>query len=94
MKYIKKLTKKEIEDKLKKIFSLNPNKIQIKKAKNLAMSKNIKLKDYKKLFCKKCFNCFNSDNQETRIKNSLKIIKCKNCGYINKYNLANALGRI
>src|SRR3989338_7354301 len=40
-----------------------------KKTKKLAMSKNIKLGEKRKLFCKKCFTYFTSKNSEIRIKN-------------------------
>ena len=93
MKNTKNITKKEVEEKIKNIFSKNPNPDNIRKAKNLAMSKNIKLKDYKKKFCKKCLTFFTPLNTEVRIRNYMKIIKCKNCSYINRYRL-NALDRI
>ncbi len=82
-----KLSKQEIQNKIKEIFSNNPSPKQIKKAKTLASSKNIKLTNYKKRFCKKCLTLFNSSNHETRIKKPLKIIKCKSCGSISRYKL-------
>ena len=82
-----KLSKQEIQNKIKEIFSNNPSPKQIKKAKTLASSKNIKLTNYKKKFCKKCLTFFHSKNHETRIKKPLKIIKCKSCDYISRYKL-------
>lgn len=82
-----KLSKKEIEDKIKNIFSSNPSKEDIRKAKNLAMSKNVKLKNYKNKFCKKCLTYFNSNNCQIRIKKGFKILKCKECNYISRYKL-------
>jgi RNase P subunit RPR2 len=84
----KKLSKLEIEQKIKDVFSKTPTSEQIKKIKKLAMSKNIKLKEYKKLFCKKCYSLFNSNNSEIRIKKPYKIIKCKNCGYVNRWKMS------
>ena len=81
-----KLNKQETEQEIKKIFSENPNQEEIKKAKKLAMSKNIKLGNLKKKFCKKCYSLFNSKNSEIRIKRGFKIIKCK-CGHISRYKL-------
>jgi RNase P subunit RPR2 len=78
----KKLNKKEIQEKIYEIFSRNPSDDEIKKAKKLAMSKNIKMGIFKKKFCKKCYCLFNPDNSEIRIKKGFKIIKCKNCGFI------------
>jgi RNase P subunit RPR2 len=81
-------SKKQIEDMIKDRFSknyLSPE--DIKKIKKLAMSKNIKLKEYKKRFCKKCYSMFNSENYEIRIKKPYKIIRCKTCGNISRYKL-------
>jgi len=85
----KKLSKSETEQEIKKIFQSNPAPKQIKKAKKLAMSKNIKLGKFRKLFCKKCLALFNPSNSEIRIKKPLKIIKCNRCGYISRYKLKN-----
>lgn len=82
-----KLSKSEIEQKIKEIFESNPSPKEIKKAKTLAMSKNIKLGNIRKSFCKKCYSLFNSKNSEIRIKKPLKIIKCKECGYVSRYKL-------
>ena len=82
-----KLSKLETEHKIKEIFSNNPSPKQIKKAKTLAMSKNIKLGKLRKKFCKKCYTFFNSKNSEIRIKKPLKIIKCKECGYVGRYKI-------
>ncbi len=81
----KKSSKLEIQEQINNLMSSNPSTKQIKKAKKLAMSKNLKLKDYKKKFCKKCCLFFTPNNSEIRIKNKLKIIRCKNCGFINRH---------
>lgn len=82
-----KLSKEEIQKQIKTIFSNNPSPKEIKKAKTLASSKNIKLTSYKKKFCKSCLTFFNSTNHQTRIKKPLKIIKCKSCGNISRYKM-------
>ena len=86
------LSKKEIEEKIKEIFSKKeiPTPKEIKKAKVLAMSKNINLGSLRKKFCKKCLTCFTENNSETRIKKPFKIVKCKNCGYLNRFNLSSS----
>jgi RNase P subunit RPR2 len=83
-----KSSKIEIEEQIKKIFSSNPTQKQIKKAKKLAMSRNIKLKELRKKYCKKCYLLFNSNNSKIRIKNNIKIIKCKGCNYISRYKIS------
>ena len=82
-----KLSKKETEEKIKKVFSGNPSPKEIKKAKRLAMNKKVSLKDFKKRFCKKCYSLFSSKNSGIRIKKGFKIIKCNSCGQINRYKL-------
>ena len=84
-----KLSRKEAEEEIKKLFSKDSSPKQIKKAKKLAMNKNIKLKDLRKKFCKKCYSLFNPKNHEVRIKNKMKTIKCKNCKDISRYNIKN-----
>jgi len=83
-----KLSKLEVESKIKEIFSQKPTPKEIKKAKRLAMSKNIKLGELRKKFCKKCYTLFDSENSEIRIKKGLKIIKCKECGNVSRYKLS------
>ena len=82
-----KFSKQEIEDKIKQVFSKKSTPSEIKKIKKLAMSKNIKLGNLRKKFCKKCYVLFNSKNSETRLKKGNKIIKCKNCKYISRYKI-------
>ena len=83
----KKLSKKEVEVTIKKIFSNQPSKKEIKKVKKLAMSKNIKLGSLRKKFCKKCLTFFQPSNNKIRIKRPFKIIKCKHCGYVRRYRM-------
>jgi len=82
-----KLSKPETEQKIQEIFANNPSPKEIKKARTLAMSRNIKLGILKKKFCKKCCSFFNSKNSEIRIKKTLKTITCKECNHISRYKL-------
>jgi len=81
-----KSSKQETEKKINEIFSHNSSFKEIKKAKKLAMSKNIKLGNLRKKFCKKCYFLFNSNNSKIRVKKGFKIIKCR-CGYASRYKL-------
>jgi len=81
------LTKQEINEYIKDIFSKESSAKEIKKAKKLAMSRNIKIKEFKKKFCKKCYSMFNSKNSKVRIKNGFKVILCKECNHISRYKL-------
>jgi len=85
-----KLSKQNIQEKIIQTFKTNPTQKEIKKIKQLAMSKNIKLGLLRKKFCKKCLTFFTPNNSEIKIKKSLKIIKCKNCGYISRYRLTSS----
>ena len=82
------MSKKEIENYIHEIFSGNPSPKEIKKAKKLAMSKNIKLGKLKRKFCKRCYSLFDSKNSEIRIKKGFKIIKCKNCGDVSRWAMS------
>jgi RNase P subunit RPR2 len=83
-------SKKEIESLImEKLNSGNLSKETLKKLKNLAMSKNVKIGSLKKKYCKKCFTLFDSKNSEIRIKKGLKNIRCKGCGYITRYKIKN-----
>jgi len=83
----KKISKKEAEQEIHEIFASNPSPKQIKKAKKLAMNKNIKLGNLKKKYCKSCYNLFKPQNIQIRIKKNIKLIKCKNCNYISRFKL-------
>ena len=84
---MKKLSKSETEEKIEDFFENidNKNPKEIKKIKKLAMSQNVSLKEFRKKFCKKCFTPFG--NSKIRIKNKIKIVECKNCGYVSKWKI-------
>lgn len=84
---MKKMTKTETEKEIKNFFYRKLSPEEIKKIKRLAMAHQIKLGSLRKKFCKKCFSLFNSKNSEIRIKNRMKSIKCRNCGYVNRWKI-------
>lgn len=81
------ISKEEIKQKISDVFSKNPSAEEIRKIKKLAMSKNIKLGEYKKEFCKKCYCFFNKENSSIRIKKGFKTVRCNNCSKISRYKL-------
>lgn len=85
---MKKLSKTEVEEEVKHFFEDIKSKSQreVKKIKKLAMRNSIKLKDKRKLFCKKCFKPYK--NPKTRIKKGFKIIICENCGNRSRWKIA------
>lgn len=82
------LSKSEVEEKLEEFFEEIKTKTtrEIKKIKKLAMSKNVPLKERRKLFCKKCMNPY-SGLEKVRIKNKVKSIVCKKCGEIVRWKM-------
>jgi len=84
----KKISKKEAEEKITRFFNEINQKTpeEIRKIKRLAMSKNIKLRDLRKKFCKKCYSIF-PQNAEIKIKKPFKILKCKNCHHITRWRI-------
>lgn len=82
-----KISKQEIQMKIKEFFKDIKNKTprEIRKIKKLTMSKNIPLKEKRKLFCKKCFMSY--QNPKIRIKNQIKSIACEGCGYIARWKV-------
>ena len=84
---MKRLSKSNANEEIKKFFSDIKNKTpkEIRKIKRLAMRYNIPLKEKRKLFCKKCLQPYK--NLKIRIKDKIKSIKCKNCGYISRWKI-------
>ncbi len=84
---MEKMTKPDAEKKVKKFFKILDNKTpkEIKKIKRLSMKHNIKLGVLRKKFCKKCY--FPLTDAEIRIKQSKKIVKCRNCGYVSRWKI-------
>ena len=84
---MKKISKTEAREKINLFFKNIKNKTskEIKKIKKLAMSKNIPLKEKRKLFCKKCLNPYSKP--KIRIKNKIKSITCNNCESISRWKI-------
>jgi RNase P subunit RPR2 len=78
--------KKRIEEFFFNIKEKSPK--EFKKIKRIAMKNRIPLKKYKHLFCKKCFTPYSFP--KIRIKNKIKTIECKNCGFISRQSLTNS----
>jgi len=85
----KTISKTRTKETIEKFFFDIENKTpeQVKKIKKLAMTHNLKLKEFKNSFCKKCF--FPYKNPKIRIKNKIKSITCGNCGYVFRKKLKN-----
>jgi len=84
---MKKSSKEETEKEIAEFFEKAKEKSpkEVKKIKKIAMSHNIQLKKLKKKFCKKCLMPYK--NSKIRIKNKIRSIICKNCGYVNRWKI-------
>lgn len=82
-----KFSKTEAKKQIKEFFLDIKNKTpkEIKKIKKLAMKHNIPLKEKRKLFCKKCLTPYK--NPRIRIKNKIKSITCRECGYVARWRI-------
>ena len=76
--------KEKILEEIKKLISYHAA-ADNKKAKKLAMRKNIKLGELKKRFCQKCFGPL--DKARVRIKDGYRIITCQNCRKIRRWKI-------
>ncbi len=83
-----KLSKTEAREQIKDFFTnlKDKNPKQVKKMKRLAMGHNLQLRELKKRFCKKCLTPYK--NPKIRIKNKIKSVICKECGYVNRWKIS------
>jgi RNase P subunit RPR2 len=80
------LSKTEAKEKIFDFFKKRQfSSEEAKKIKRLAMKFNIKLGDYRKSFCKKCYSQLKG---KTRITKMHKIIECMSCGAINRQKIS------
>lgn len=80
------ITKTEAKEKISKFFQSNDfTPEQLKKIKRISMKFNIKLGDYRKLFCRKCLNSLAG---KLSISKTHKTIICGHCGYKNKIRIS------
>jgi len=85
---MRKLSKSEANNKVEEFFKNIENKTpkDVKKIKRLAANSNIRLREKRKLFCKKCLIPY-AGNEKTRISKGIKSVECGNCGYISRYKI-------
>jgi len=83
----KKISKVQAKEKINQFFSnINSQTSKdVKKIKKIAMGHNLKLKEKKKLFCKKCLTPYMEP--KIRIKNNVKTLVCGNCNYVSRWKI-------
>jgi len=81
-----KLTKKQAEKKIEEFFSCIKEKTpeQIRKIKRLAMHHSIKLREKRKLFCKKCYS---AKLKVRGIKKGIKEVICGSCNFVFRWKV-------
>ncbi len=83
--FMKELSKKEAQKIIEDYFSKdNLDSKETKKIKKFAMAHRIRLGNYRKRFCKKCYSDLKFG--KTRISKGYKQITCK-CGIVNRWKL-------
>ncbi|MEK6915352.1 MAG: hypothetical protein AABW89_02330 [Nanoarchaeota archaeon] len=84
---MKTLSKKEVAKRIEDYFSKDKlDSLQTKKIKNLAMANQIRLKDHRKRFCRKCFEDLRLG--KIRVSERYKTIVCGSCNYKNRFKLS------
>ena len=82
---MKQESKTEAIEKINDFFKEKHDKEQVRKIKKLAMSHQIKLREKRKLFCKKCYSM---NLKVLRIKNNMKTVKCEDCGSLMRWKIS------
>ena len=84
---MKEISKKEVQKIIEEYFSGNEiDSEKTKKIKTLAMANRVRLGEYRKRFCKKCYSDLKLG--KTRISKTHKQIICNNCKFINKFKIS------
>jgi len=83
---MKKSSKSEAETEILELFKDLKNRTpkEIRKIKRLAMKHNIKLRELKKKFCKKCFS---QDLKIKSVRKRIKTVECRKCGNLMRWKI-------
>ena len=78
----KNLSKQQAQEEINNFFKKdNYSSKEVKKIKKIAMKFNIKLREYRGLFCKKCLSKLKG---KSSVKKTHKVVRCSSCGHENK----------
>ena len=61
----------------------------MKLAKKIGMRYNVRLGSLKRRFCKECYSYFTPKNSQKRLKKGVLVVKCLECGNIQRYPYKN-----
>jgi RNase P subunit RPR2 len=84
---MRKVSKKEAQKQIEAFFLDIKNKTsdEIRKIQKLSKNYNLKLRNKRKSFCKKCLNPYKES--KIKIHNGVKSIQCENCGYKSRWKI-------
>ena len=83
---MKDLSKIEAKNKIEDYFSKNKlEPRQTRKIKRFAMAHRIRLKEYRKRFCKKCYS--ELSNGIFRLSKRYKTVECNSCEKVNRWKM-------
>ena len=82
---MEKLTKKQAEEKINVFFEKKHSKEEVRKIKKISMRYRIKLKEFRKKFCSKCFSM---NLKFKKVKKNIKTVECSECGNLMRLKLA------
>jgi len=80
------MKKHEVQAEISKFFRSKHTPAGVKKIKRLAMRNLIKLGEFRKLCCKKCYSM---ELRTIGVKKGVKRIECKACAHIARYKIKN-----
>ncbi len=85
-----KLSKKQAEERIDGFFRQTEelDSKNVRKTKRLAMSYNLKLKDYRKRFCKRCYSDLKYNKGKIRVGKMYKTVECSKCGFLNRWKMS------
>ena len=78
------MKKQEVQKEIDNFFKSKHKSSEVKKIKKLAMKNLIKLGNYRKKFCKKCYSM---DIRTKSIKKGGKSVRCEDCGCVARYKI-------
>ena len=80
------LSRKEVLEKIERVFGEKEiSSKEVKKIKTIAMAHRIRLKEYRKRFCKKCY--VDLKLGRVRVSKTHKQVICGICGTVNRWKI-------
>lgn len=81
---MEKMNKKQAEEKINLFFREKHSKEDVRKIKKISMRYRIKLKDFRKKFCNRCFSM---NLKFRKVKGNRKTVECSDCGNLMRWKI-------